>query len=185
MLFEVSMQYHWGDAIAFVRAVKANRFGKRYHMMCRVIRIFFGAWFFRAGATGFYALFDGLVLEDAASYVFFLGPSLLLFALGIYLAFCGIANRAPLTEWRVGKSFSKYREKDAFYFTEEYYELSLDSSFHRINYSNIQAVMEDQEHYYLFIDKNTAHILKKTQFTKGDPNCFGAFIASKTNPQAH
>lgn len=181
MLFEVLMNYDKSDAIAFVRAVKAKRFGKCYQILCRVIRILFGVWFSWAGIRGFYALFDGLGFDDAASYGLFIIPGLILFVLGLYLLFRGITNRTPLTEWQVYKSFSKNHEDAVIHFMEEHYELSLDSSFHRIHYSNIQAIMEDKEHYYLFIDKNIAHILKKPDFIKGDPECFRTFISSKTN----
>jgi len=49
----------------------------------------------------------------------------------------------------------------------------------RIDYSVIEQVIEDQDHYFLFISANTAHILRKDSFTQGDPMEFYAFITEK------
>ena len=180
MLFEVSLDYDKSDAIALVRAVKARRFGKAYRMVCRLIRILFGIWFFRAGLTGLTAPLNGLILDGIAAYCTILIPALLLFGLGVYLIFCGVFNRTPLSEWQARKSFHLHGKDDVFRFAETHYELSLGSSFHSIDYSNIAAIVEDKKHYFLFISKNSAHVLNKEKFITGSADAFGTFISGKT-----
>ncbi len=180
MLFEVRIKYDRSDAIAFVRGVRASRFGRIYRAVSRTLRVVLGLWFLRAGLTGLKALFGGLVLENAASCAAVVIPALVLLLLGIYLVFRGVFDRAPLTEWQVHRSFSRHGENDVYRFLEGHYEMALDHSFHSLDYSNIKAVLEDRDHYFLFLNKNTAHILNKSQFTTGRPNEFGAFISTKT-----
>lgn len=180
MLFEVSLDYDKSDAIALIRAVKARRFGKVYRMVCRLIRILFGIWFFRAGLTGLTAPLNGLVLDGIAAYCTILIPALFLLVLGVYLLFRGVFNRTPLSEWQARKSFHLHRKDEVFRFAETHYELCLGNSFHSIDYSNIEAIVEDKKHYFLFINKNSAHVLNKEKFVVGSADDFGAFISGKT-----
>ena len=54
------------------------------------------------------------------------------------------------------------------------------TSGHRYDYSQLQQPWEDEEHFYLTLDQKIWHILNKSQFTKGDPDQFAAFLAEQT-----
>ena len=92
----------------------------------------------------------------------------------------GVFNRTPLSEWQARKSFHLHRKDEVFRFAETHYELFLGNSFHSIDYSNIEAIVEDKKHNFLFINKNSAHVLNKEKFVVGSADYFRAFISGKT-----
>lgn len=58
------------------------------------------------------------------------------------------------------------------------------TSDHRYDYSHLQQRREDEEHFYLTLDRRVWHILNESQFTKGNPAQFAAFLAGKTGKPA-
>ena len=47
-------------------------------------------------------------------------------------------------------------------------------------YGNISRIVETQDYYFVYVDVRMAHILPKKDFSQGDANTFGKFIAEKT-----
>ena len=50
----------------------------------------------------------------------------------------------------------------------------------QLNYASILAVMEAEAAYYLFVGQEHTLMLRKSEFTQGDPERFREFIAQKT-----
>ena len=65
-------------------------------------------------------------------------------------------------------------------FTPEGVELHNRTSDHRYDYSAVRQAWEDEGHFYFTLDERVWHILNKSQFTKGDPARFAAFLAEQT-----
>lgn len=69
-------------------------------------------------------------------------------------------------------------------FTPEGMEMHSRSSDHRYDYGMLRQVWQDEGHFYLTLDRKGWHILNKSQFTKGDPGRFAAFLKEQTGLEA-
>ena len=49
-----------------------------------------------------------------------------------------------------------------------------------MNYENFVKLVETEEYFFLYVQKNQAYILDKRSFTHGNPAEFAAFISEKT-----
>ena len=103
---------------------------------------------------------------------------------------------ATLVQWRPGRAepvyprwakraWKKWAAQDpglrwSYRFTSEGIELRNSVSGHRYDYSQIQQVWQDKERFYFTMDRRIWHILNRSQFTRGDPACFAAFLEENT-----
>lgn len=79
-------------------------------------------------------------------------------------------------------AWNGYREKETrivYTLTPEQFYERLPASGHRLEYTLITAVLEDRERFFLVMGTQ-AHILKKSDFVKGDPENFRRFICEVT-----
>ena len=80
-------------------------------------------------------------------------------------------------------SWKNYKEKGqttSYRFCEDCFMVYTSHSDQRSYYPVVEAAAETRRAYYLFINANSAHILRKASFTEGDPEAFRDFIARVT-----
>lgn len=116
---------------------------------------------------------DGTVYGAVMRWVsaFFLGVGMLLL-LG-NLGAIG-ATKAKREQWAEENSKGYYR------FSDTGFASYIGDAAYACNYAAIEALLEDEGHFYLFMSQNTGHILCKSAFTRGAPEGFRGLLEERT-----
>lgn len=88
-------------------------------------------------------------------------------------------QREKLAE-AIWKSYPDKGQETVFRFTAEDFAYQTPVSEARYSYSVLSALAEDGVYYYLYLNSTYAYVLKKADFTEGDPAAFGAFLTRVT-----
>lgn len=83
-------------------------------------------------------------------------------------------TRTKREQWAEENSKGHYR------FSETGFASYIGDAAYACNYAAIEALLEDEGHFYLFMSQNTGHILCKSAFTRGDPESFRGFLEERT-----
>jgi len=175
MEFEVKMVYNRKDFYAFGNALLWRKANTRSAMLLRK----WGAYLF----GGFLTL-TGIL--GALEYLFLPEPAGGSASIVLYIAFMAIGvlliySKSPAALGRsAGKRYSAKGQELIYRFGEDRFSEHIPTSDIQMDYSVISRVLESQTHFFLFINQNAAHILRKDRFTQGDPAQFGAFLSAKT-----
>ena len=70
--------------------------------------------------------------------------------------------------------------KGYYRFSETGFATYIGDAAYACNYAAVEAVLEDEGHFFLFMPQNAGHILCKSAFTQGDPERFRTFLAERT-----
>ncbi len=90
----------------------------------------------------------------------------------------------PLGRWRMEHNLTK-RARDMtmhidYRFGEDTFSVSYPGENSTIPYDQIQKIVETDDYFFVYTDVRMAHILKKADFTQGDPATFAAFLKEKS-----
>lgn len=83
-------------------------------------------------------------------------------------------TRSSREKWAAENSGGHYR------FSETGFASYIGDAAYACNYAAVEALLEDEGHFYLFMSQNTGHILCKSAFTRGDPESFRTFLEERT-----
>lgn len=180
MEFLVSSVYGKKDLYAFQRAVRAC--GRNaYQAFFRWWGLLMGAWILYASVRAVRSAI-GENAETEFSAVTMI-PMLLLIVLAVYLLAAGITNRSFLNEWKTWGNYAYKGQTITYRFGEKQFAESLGGGELSLDYSTVKRLYEDKERFYLFINAQNAHLIRKADFREGDPDTFRAFIERKTKLQ--
>ena len=177
MEFLVSSVYGRADLFAFQRAVRVC--GKNiYQTFFRWWGLLMGVWILYAGARALFSASAG----DAETRLSV--PTVLLLLammlLAVYLLAAGITNRSFLNEWKTWQNFAYKGQTITYRFGEKGFEERLGGGEISLDYSAVKRLYEDKDRFYLFVNVQNAHLIRKADFREGDPDAFRAFIERKT-----
>ena len=82
--------------------------------------------------------------------------------------------------WRAWRSRNQKVEGTTMAFCDDCVRISSNLDEGTMQYSAFLRLTENRKYFFLFIQKHSAYMLPKDQFTQGDPAEFGVFIAEKT-----
>ena len=82
--------------------------------------------------------------------------------------------------WRIWRGRNKKAGESVLTFCDDCVRASSNLDEGTIQYDVFLRLAENDKYFFLFIQKYSAYVLPKDQFTQGDPAEFGAFIAGKT-----
>lgn len=185
MEFEIRPDYTVEDFSAFWHGFREKRPGTKGAKRLSDRGMWLGGWLFLLGGGFLLAVcwFNPLEFQPLPLSMVVMGVAFL--ALGV----------VTLIQWRPGarepvrprwakRAWKRWAAQGpelhwTYRFTPERVELRNSGSEHRYDYSNLQQLWEDKEHFYLTLDQRVWHILNKSQFTEGDPTRFAAFLAEK------
>lgn len=85
--------------------------------------------------------------------------------------------------WRIWRGRNKKARESVLTFCDDCVRASSTLDEGTIHYDVFLRLVENDKYFFLFIQKYSAHVLPKDQFTQGDPADFSAFIAEKTGLQ--
>lgn len=156
--FVVNRQCRKGDSVAFARVT----YGKNRIVYLVLTLLYWGIILYR--------LRFGLGWLDA----FFILVAVLFTLLTIlYPQYMG---------WRVRRAGNKRAQITGvvYNFRDENFEISTDLDEGTAKYDALMKIVEDKNYFFLFVQKYSAYIVPKCDFTSGDPAEFSAFIAEKT-----
>ena len=125
------------------------------------------------GLVFFFSRPEGGILGPVLRWfsVFCLGVGVLLLVGSIGIV---CPTRSSREKWARENSKGHYR------FSETGFASYVGDAAYACNYPAIEALLEDGGHFYLFMNRNTAHILLKSAFTRGDPESFRHFLEERT-----
>ena len=184
--FEIRPDYTVEDFAAFWHGFREKRPGTKGVQRLSDRGMWRVAWLFFGGGVFLLAVcwLNPLEFQPVPPYMICMG--LVFLTLGVL----------SLIQWRPGRSVPVWPRRAKrcwkkwsgqapelrwFYrFTPAGMEMHNSTSGHRYDYSQLQQPWEDEEHFYLTLDQKIWHILNKSQFTKGDPDQFAAFLAEQT-----
>ena len=90
----------------------------------------------------------------------------------------------PLGLWRMRnrliKSAADIQTSFDYRFGENAFEVSFPGESMSFAYGAVSRIVETEAYYFVYTDERMAHILPKKDFSQGDANTFGKFIAEKT-----
>ena len=182
MEFLVSEIYEKTDLYAFTNAVKMRN-KKPIHTFYRfVIAIMFLL-------TQFLIIYSMTVFIRAIKYasalrkvylIIMVVIGLLLIAYSVYRLVVIITDRPFLSERRCWKNYSNKGQTITYRFGDDRFEEHMEQSDHSYEYSIVESVYEDKKRFYLFVNRQSAHIIRKEDFRHGAPDDFRAFIEEKT-----
>lgn len=124
-----------------------------------------GIWF----SLGREGTIHGEILRWLSVFWLGLGGLLLAGSLGVLGT-----TRAKREQWAAENSLGHYR------FSETGFASYIGDAAYACNYAAVEALLEDEGHFYLFMSQNTGHILCKSAFTRGDPESFRTFLEERT-----
>lgn len=186
--FRVEQTYERRDFAGLVTAVgyrqERNRRGR---LLWKALKAVLGIWALFAGVRGLLMLWtDGEEIFGPGA-----GPAEMLTVVlpCLVITVCGACLLLSLwrTPFGAGASWKNYPEKGerlTYCLTEGGVTCLSAGSRLEVDYSRIQCVLEDRERFYLFVDRQAAHMLRKDGFTRGTPEAFREFIARKTGRPA-
>lgn len=82
--------------------------------------------------------------------------------------------------WRIWRNRNRKVEGTTVAFCDDCVRMSSNLDEGTMQYNAFLRLTENSKYFFLFIQKHSAYMLPKDQFTQGDPADFGAFIAGKT-----
>ena len=141
------------------------------------LKLALGLWLIWAGGVALVSMFHGREAAHSDWLTMFL-PGVFLLAAGLFLLSGGRAVR--LRAWLSWRAYGEKGTACRYSFYDGQFEQRLSSGENRSAYAEIQAVLEDRERYYLFVGRNVAHILRKSDFIAGSEGAFRAFLTEKT-----
>lgn len=182
MLFQLKMVYQKEDIYALATAVTwGNSWSRNTMVLQKICAIFAGAMLLFAGGSGLLSSFFLLLTKGLSGYLgFYWVIPVLLSALLLFLGWLLICMRSSSIAGRI--SWKHYGLKDVeliYEFYEDYLMEHTPNSDYRANYTLIQYVAEDKDHYFLFTGKRSAFVLCKDDFLVGDSEEFGPWITGK------
>lgn len=90
----------------------------------------------------------------------------------------------PLGLWRMRRNLARHARDMTmsidYRFGEDAFSVAYPGESSTIPYSELKRIVETEDYFFLYTDVRMAHILKKADFTQGDPASFSAFLAEKT-----
>lgn len=176
MLFQVRQVFEKKDVSAVVRAIEQRKKAVRVlRSISRICFIIIGLLLILISVSGIWSGLIGFLHGEEVSWV---GLPLELAFLAMGLLLCFRRNNRYLT-WL---SWRRYKEKGmvlTYEFYDDCFTQQTPVSSGRFDYSILEDILEDQNHYFLFVNSNTAHILRKDSFQEGDPAAFGAWLTGR------
>ena len=176
MDYEILRAYSGGDMADFYRAYRLRRSlrpapGQASPAMQSALAAVFllmgcaGIWF----SLGREGTLHGELLRWVSVFWLGLGGLLLVGGLGVT---GGTRSRRERQAAENSKGYSRCSETG--------FATSIGDAAYACNYAAVEAVLEDEGHFFLFMPQNAGHILCKSAFTQGDPERFRAFLAERT-----
>ena len=178
MEFRIEEVYEKKDFAGLIRAAQYQRAGRRPKIL-RILKALLGIWTLWAGLWGLWQTLGNYEALGGGSVLPMVMPGVLLSACGAALltSAAGKGSRGAAIAW---KQYPDKGKKLIYVLTDQDVSCISPGSELHFEYDLIQSVLEDQERFYLFMNKHSAHILKKASFQQGDPGDFSAFISEKT-----
>lgn len=176
MLFQVRQVFEKKDVSAIIRAVEQRK--KAVRVLRRISRICFviiGLLLILFSVSGIWSGLSGFLRGEEISWAG-LPLDLAFLAMGLLLCFRRSSRYLTWLSWR------RYKEKGmvlTYEFYDDYFTQQTSVSSSRFDYSILEDILEDQSHYFLFVNSNTAHVLRKDGFQEGDPAAFGVWLAGR------
>lgn len=182
MLFQLKMVYQKEDIYALTEAMVQNGAIRRgWSVIKSATRR--KMFYFVAGVLlvlmGYFVIALPLAYGDWQPHMLVLGGLTLFWGL-LSFFFWKIPN---INSWLTWKRYSPKNTEVLVEFCEDYFAGYMPTGESRTSYTVIQKLFEDQMRYFLFVNKNTAVIVRKDGFTVGEPAEFGAWIAEKTGEE--
>lgn len=178
MGFTVSGSYGKRDLTALRRAVYVRNYTRRQRSVTRTARIAGGAVILAAAVIGFRMTFGESAAETTGLAAL---PTLLIgLAMGSYFLVRGLTDRSFFSEWMTWRSYRGKISEMRYVFGEEGFDETVNGNELHFAYDTIESVYEDGERFYLFVNRQSAHMLRKSDFTEGAPEAFRAFVVEKT-----
>ncbi len=84
--------------------------------------------------------------------------------------------------WRIRRAANKRAKITGvlYKFSDDGFEVTTDLDNGTAKYDTLMKIVEDKNYFFLFVQKYSAYIVPKCDFSSGDPAEFSAFIAEKT-----
>lgn len=178
MVFAIEEMIEKQDIAALARAIqlRGHKAKKWVRITSKVLCFIMFLEFLIIGLLGLF----GLVYNILHKMPNPLYPEILAIILGFLLSFLlPFAWCTPLTTWIAWKNCKGKGMTLTYRFGEEDFSAHTSVSDERCDFVVIEEVVEDKLHYFLFINKSAAYLLRKDSFTEGDPEQFRGFIAEK------
>ena len=183
--FEVQPDYTVEDYAAFWYGFLGKRRGKREvrRLSDRGMRLG-GVVFLLAGGFLLWVYwFNPLEFQPVPLFLVWMGLAWLALGGVTLVQWCPGRSEPVQPRW-AKRAWERWAAQDpglrwSYRFTPAGMEMANRVSEHRFDYSQLQQLWEDGGHFYLTLDQRVWHILNKSQFTRGDPACFAAFLEER------
>lgn len=90
----------------------------------------------------------------------------------------------PLGRWRMERRLIRHARDMSmtidYRFGEDAFSVSYPGESSTVPYGQIQKIVETADYFFVYTDVRMAHILKKADFTQGDPASFAPFLEGKS-----
>lgn len=185
--FEVRMDYTREDLAAYWRALYWKKEGKEPNERKHSLQMVGSGIACLAGGIVLVVL--GLLRPGALAGIGILSWVLTLVGglLVIVSALLFASGQKQSKRW-VEKAWAQYQAggaKGSCRFTPRRFETKGSGSDTRYEYKALEALWEDEGHFYLYLSTYSALILSKSGFTQGEPGRFGAFLQEQTGKTIH
>lgn len=185
MEFELRPDYTVEDFAAFWYGFYDKSPGKKPIKRISDRGMWRGGWLFLLGGICLLAVCWLNPLELRPVPRSMIGMGLVFLALGVVTLIRWRPGGSPVYPRWAERLWKKWSAQPpglrwSYRFTAQGMELHNSTSDHRYDYSRLQQPWEDEGHFYLTLDQKVWHILNKSQFTKGDPDQFAAFLMEWT-----
>lgn len=178
--FEIQADYNMEDFFAFWRGFVQSRAGKPAWSRAEALRGGVSCFLLGAALVGLYFWLEWtLDITIGRRYFLFLGG--ILFLAGA-LAIFRNRKETAYPHW-VKSAYKKYQEigeHDLFCFSEQGFEAYGPGVDHHYDFSAIQTMWADEDHFYADLGKNSIYMLPHHNFTLGNPADFPAFWIAQT-----
>lgn len=178
MLFQLKMVYQKEDIYALANAVAQNGAISRGWSVIKssTRKVLYSVEGVLLILMGCFMIALPLIHGDRQPHMLVFGGLTLFWGL-LALFFWKIPN---INSWLTWKRYSPKNTEVLVEFCEDYFAGYMPTGESRTSYTVIQKLFEDQARYFLFVNKNSAVVVRKDGFTVGDPKEFGTWIAEKT-----
>lgn len=163
IVFRVAQQLTERDYTAFSRKLKVVKTLKITYIILSVVLLFSAALLFSSGsAVQSIPIIIFVIMMLALSFSY---PKLM--GVNLFKNYTKLHNASPIPSEVV--------------FCENHIFDNSNNSSTTFEYSQLERIVETDEHFFLMITKSAGLILRKDGFTQGDINQFRGFIASKSH----